>query len=63
LLAIQVPAVQVDGRVLNLATARQASLNEVYAILQRVTGYQQPPMYEEDGQADQAFSCRHFRGA
>jgi UDP-glucose 4-epimerase len=52
LLAIQAPADQVDGRVLNLATGRQASLNEVYAILQRVTDYRQAPVYAEARQAD-----------
>jgi len=52
LLAIRAPADQVDGRVFNLATGRQASLNEVYAILQRVTGYRRPPVYAAARQAD-----------
>jgi nucleoside-diphosphate-sugar epimerase len=56
LLAIQAPADQVDGRVFNLATGRQASLNEVYAILQRATGYRQPPAYAEARQADIRYS-------
>jgi UDP-glucose 4-epimerase len=49
---IHAPADHVNGRIFNLATGRQASLNEVYAILQRVTGYRQPPAYVEARQAD-----------
>ena len=52
LLAIHAPAGHVNGRVFNLATGRQASLNEVYATLQRVTGYGEPPAYAEARQAD-----------
>jgi nucleoside-diphosphate-sugar epimerase len=52
LLAIRAPVDQVDGRVFNLATGRQASLNEVYAILQQLTGYRQPPAYAAVRQAD-----------
>jgi nucleoside-diphosphate-sugar epimerase len=52
LLAIHAPADHVNGRIFNLATGRQASLNEVYATLQRVTGYRQPPAYVEARQAD-----------
>jgi UDP-glucose 4-epimerase len=51
-LAIRAPAGHVNGRVFNLATGKQASLNEVYATLQRVTGYVQPPTYAEARQAD-----------
>jgi nucleoside-diphosphate-sugar epimerase len=42
----------VDGRVFNLATGRQTSVNEVYAILQQATGYQQPPTYAVARQSD-----------
>ena len=52
LLAIRAPSDHVNGRVFNLATGRQASLNEVYATLQRVTGYGEPPAYAEARQAD-----------
>jgi nucleoside-diphosphate-sugar epimerase len=52
LLVVQAPGDQVDGRVFNLATGRQASLNEVYAILQRATSYSQSPVYAEPRQAD-----------
>jgi UDP-glucose 4-epimerase len=52
LLAIRAPVDHVNGRIFNLATGRQASLNEVYATLQRVTGYRQPPAYAEARQAD-----------
>jgi UDP-glucose 4-epimerase len=52
LLAIRAPADHVNGRIFNLATGRQASLKEVYAILQRVTGYGQPPVYAEARHAD-----------
>lgn len=52
LLAIRAPSDQVDGRVFNLATGRQATLNEVYAILRHVTGYEKPPVYAEGRQAD-----------
>jgi UDP-glucose 4-epimerase len=52
LLAIRAPADRVDGRVFNLATGRQTSVNEVYAILQQATGYQQPPTYAVARQSD-----------
>jgi nucleoside-diphosphate-sugar epimerase len=52
LLAIRAPADQVDGRVFNLAAGRQTSVNEVYAILQQVTGYRQPPAYAVARQSD-----------
>jgi UDP-glucose 4-epimerase len=52
LLAIRAPADRVNGCVFNLATGRQASLNEIYSVLQRVTGYNQAPAYAEARQAD-----------
>jgi UDP-glucose 4-epimerase len=52
LLAVRAPADRVNGHVLNVATGRQAPLNEVYAILQQVTGYKQAPTYSEGRQAD-----------
>ncbi len=58
LLAIRAPSDQIDGRVFNLATGRQATLNEVYSILRHVTGYEKPPIYAEARQAD----IRHSSG-
>src|SRR5579872_2509194 len=40
LLACTAPASQVVGRVFNIATGHQASLNQTVALLRRITGYQ-----------------------
>ncbi len=39
LLACKAPAVEVSGRVFNVATGRRADLNETFAILKKLTGY------------------------
>lgn len=52
LLACEAPADRINGRVFNLATGRQATLNQVYSILQTATGYRQPPIYAEARDGD-----------
>lgn len=45
LLACHAPAEKVSGRVFNVATGNSFSLNELYAMLQELTGFSQPPLY------------------
>lgn len=46
LLACHAPANQVSGRTFNVATGKSFSLNELYAILQQLTGFSNPPLYK-----------------
>jgi nucleoside-diphosphate-sugar epimerase len=45
LLACAAPAANVAGKVFNIACGAQWSLNEVYRILAKMTGFEQPPLY------------------
>lgn len=45
LLACQAPAEMVSGQVFNVATGRSVSLNQLYALLQQLTGYSGAPEY------------------
>ena len=52
LLACHAPAAQAVGRAFNSATGRHITLNETYAILQKLTGYSGPPKYESERTGD-----------
>ena len=52
LLACSAPAERVDGRVFNIATGRGISLNEIYEVLQRETGFFESPRYLAPREAD-----------
>jgi UDP-glucose 4-epimerase len=45
LLACQAPAERVAGQVFNVATGKGFSLNQLYTLLQELTGYNSPPAY------------------
>jgi UDP-glucose 4-epimerase len=45
LLACQAPAATACGRAFNIASAKNYSLNEVYSLLQQMTGFATPPEY------------------
>jgi nucleoside-diphosphate-sugar epimerase len=45
LLAAAAPAARVSGKSMNLATGSRITLNQVYAILRELTGYDGPPAY------------------
>lgn len=45
LLACHAPAEKVSGRVFNVATGKSFNLNQLYAMLQELTGFSQPPLY------------------
>lgn len=50
--AAAAPASAVAGRVFNIATGTRVSLNETYAILQKLTGYGEPPLYGSERKGD-----------
>ncbi len=52
LLACKAPAAQVCGRAFNAATGRRITLNETYAVLQKLTGYNGPPVYGPERTGD-----------
>ncbi|MGH9524894.1 MAG: SDR family oxidoreductase [Terriglobales bacterium] len=52
LLACQAPASQVAGKAFNAATASRISLNQVYKVLQKLTGYEGFPAYEAERAGD-----------
>lgn len=52
LLAADAPAPEVSGRVFNVATGARFSLNEVYMLLQKITGFSQPANYAPPRQGD-----------
>ena len=45
LLACQAPAHKACGRTFNIAAGRNFSLNELYSMLQQITGFARPPAY------------------
>ncbi len=45
LLACEAPAAQVAGRAFNVATGNRVTLNYVYSVLQKLTGFEPPPRY------------------
>ena len=45
LLACHAPAEKVSGRVFNVAAGKSFKLNQLYAMLQELTGFSQPPLY------------------
>ncbi len=52
LLACEAPAERACGRAFNAATGRRITLNETYAILQKLTGYSGPPEYGPERAGD-----------
>ncbi len=52
LLACIAPAARVAGRAFNAATGRRVTLNEVYAVLQKLTGYGDPPRHAPERAGD-----------
>jgi UDP-glucose 4-epimerase len=52
LLAAAAPAEQVSGQVMNTATGTRITLNETFAILKELTGYQGDPAYMEERKGD-----------
>jgi UDP-N-acetylglucosamine/UDP-N-acetyl-alpha-D-glucosaminouronate 4-epimerase len=52
LLACTAPAAQVAGRAFNAATGRRITLNETYALLQKLTGFNDPPEYGSERAGD-----------
>ena len=52
LLACEAPAEKVAGRFFNVATGTRVTLNQTYAILQKLTGFRQPPCYGPDRAGD-----------
>lgn len=52
LLAAAAPAGTVSGKTMNLATGARVTLNQVYAILRELTGYDDPPAYSEPRAGD-----------
>jgi len=50
--ACTTPAAQVVGRVFNIATGHQATLNQTLAVLRRITGYQGPVQYGAERAGD-----------
>jgi UDP-glucose 4-epimerase len=45
LLAAEAPAERVSGRVMNIATGERSTLNQTFAIVRELTGYQGEPAY------------------
>jgi UDP-glucose 4-epimerase len=52
LLAATAPADKVSGRVFNAATGTSVSLNETYALLSRLIGYSELPLFEKERTGD-----------
>lgn len=50
--ACTAPAAQVAGRAFNAATGRRVTLNQTYAALQKLTGYNGPPEYGPERAGD-----------
>jgi nucleoside-diphosphate-sugar epimerase len=63
LLAAAAPAAKVAGRVFNVATGSCISLNETYKLLQRMTGYPNPPKYGPVRNGDVKDSLADIRAA
>jgi UDP-glucose 4-epimerase len=45
LLACQAPAANVCGKMFNIAAGKMFSLNQLYSMLQELTGFSKPPKY------------------
>jgi UDP-glucose 4-epimerase len=52
LLAIEAPADQVAGRVFNIACGERHTLNETYAFLATLLGFEHPPIYGAEREGD-----------
>ena len=52
MLACEAPAEKAAGRFFNVATGTRVSLNQTYAILQKLTGFDQPPLYGAEREGD-----------
>jgi UDP-glucose 4-epimerase len=52
LLACQAPSHKVCGRAFNIAAGKNFSLNELYFILQQITGFDLPPVYAPERTGD-----------
>jgi len=52
LLACEAPATQVAGQVFNVATGRRVSLNEIFQLLRKLTGYSGKPEYRGEREGD-----------
>jgi nucleoside-diphosphate-sugar epimerase len=52
LLAAEAPAEKVSGQVMNVATGTRITLNETFAILRELTGYEGEPVYAEPRAGD-----------
>jgi UDP-glucose 4-epimerase len=63
LLALDAPAAQIAGRVFNVACGEHHTLNEVYSILSRLTGYNQPAQHAETRAGDIRNSLANIKAA
>lgn len=63
LLACSAPAQKVAGRVLNLACGERYTLNQTYALLQKLTGYAGPPAYGPERAGDVKHSLADISAA
>lgn len=52
LLACEAPAHKVCGRAFNIAAGKNVTLNEVYSLLQQITGFDLPPVYAAERPGD-----------
>lgn len=52
LLACEAPSAQVAGNYFNVATGSRVTLNYTYSVLQKLTGFDQPPLYGPDRAGD-----------
>jgi len=52
LLACEAPADQVAGKYFNVATGLRISLNQTYSLLQKIIGFEQPPLYHQERTGD-----------
>jgi UDP-glucose 4-epimerase len=51
-LACEAPAHKVCGRAFNIAAGNNVTLNELYSVLQQITGFDQPPLYAAERPGD-----------
>jgi nucleoside-diphosphate-sugar epimerase len=63
LLACEAPAHEVCGRAFNIAAGKSVTLNELYSVLQRMTGFDHPPVYAADRPGDVRNSLADTRQA
>ena len=63
LLASAAPAENVAGRMFNVATGVRLTLNQVYAALQEITGFDEEPKYETDRVGDVKHSLADISAA